>query len=195
MKQHECVDCLALPEKPTPAEYEALLNDDGQNDAAPYVGPFRPPAPRKIVPGCGPRSKRCATHQRALKRRRRQQAREKRSEKVYGLAPGVRAQLMELQGGKCPICQCGLDMDSRGRFRATTHDHDHDLAAQHDHPIDQGCEECVRGLVCNWCNGELMSRIDLEAARRLVAYYENPPMARLLADRRERDLYSLEEAS
>jgi hypothetical protein len=159
MKGHVCVDCKALAE-------------------AGFQGVPKTPRP---APHGGPRSKRCTTHHRARKRADRLKAREKRSEKVYGLAPGQRAQLLELQDGKCPICLRALDLDSRGRWRQTAHDHDHELAKLHDHPENEACEQCMRGLTCGWCNTELLIRIDLEAARRLVAYYENPPMARLRA--------------
>lgn len=158
VKVHHCIDCKRLPEDQ------------------------RPPNPRPIPVGQqGP--KRCATHARAFKNRGRQRAREKRSEKVYGLAPGVRAQLVALQDGKCPICLRGLDFDAKtGRWRSTHHDHSHELAAQHDHPDDQACEDCLRGLLCGYCNRELLVRVpDLEAALRIVAYYENPPMAQLRA--------------
>jgi hypothetical protein len=137
-----------------------------------------PPKPRPAPHG-GPKSRRCATHWRAKRHADRQQAREKRSEKVYGLLRGMRAQLLELQGGRCPICARGLDMDGRGRFRRTAHEHDHELAKLHDHPENQACPDCLRGLTCGWCNTELLVRIDLAAARRLLAYYENPPMAQL----------------
>lgn len=161
MKAHVCVDCLALPT------------------------PERPKTPRPAPHG-GPRSRRCVTHWRARRRADRMKARVKTSQKVYGLAPDDRADLIALQDGKCPICGRGLDMDNRGRFGRTAHDHDHDLAREHDHLENQACPECLRGLTCGWCNRELLPRIDLEAARRLVAYYENPPMARLRAARLRR---------
>lgn len=173
-KVHHCVDCKALPEKPTAARLQEL-NLDGRD-----VEEYRPSNPRPAPYG-GPRSRRCATHQRDRKRADRLKAREKRSEKVYGLRPGVRAELMTLQGGYCPICLRTLDQDSRGRWNRTAHDHDHELARQHDHAENEACEECMRGLTCGWCNTELLARVDLAAARRLVAYYENPPMARLRA--------------
>jgi hypothetical protein len=97
---------------------------------------------------------------------------------VYGLSKVKRAELMALQGGVCPICNRALDY-SHGRYRRTAHDHDHDLARQHDHPENQGCPDCLRGLTCGWCNTELLPRIDLAAAERLVAYYRQPPMALL----------------
>ncbi len=175
MKPHVCVDCLALPEEPA---------DLSPGEEVLYGPEFRPKTPRKIAEDCTPLRPRCATHKRAHKHAERLKARVKRSQKVYGLAPEDRADLMALQGGKCPICNRALDQDSRGRWNATAHDHDHELAAQHDHPVNEACPDCMRGLTCAWCNRELLARVDLEAARRLVAYYENPPMARMRAARR-----------
>lgn len=177
MKAHECVDCLALP-----SLEELRVQVDILRERPIDATEIRPKTPRPAPHG-GPRSKRCTTHFRAWKRANRMKARVKTSQKVYGLAPDDRADLMVLQDGLCPICGRGLDVDGRGRFRATAHDHDHELAEQHDHPVDKACPECLRGLTCGWCNRELLPRIDLEAARRLVAYYENPPMARLRAAR------------
>lgn len=186
MRQHECIDCLALPERPTPVELKALAYEEwNPNEPEPYVGPYRPATPRPVAPGCGPRSRRCATHKRERERADRLKARVKHSQTVYGLGPDDRADLLALQDGRCPICGRGLDVDTRGRWRRTAHDHDHTLAAGHDHPTNRACPDCLRGLTCGWCNTELLPRIDLEAARRLVAYYEHPPMARLRAARQK----------
>ncbi len=153
--QHECIDCAALPV-----------------DA-------RPNRPRPATRG-GPRSRRCETHWRAQRKATRTKNRERRSETNFGMEPGERAELLAFQGGKCPICGRGLDQDARGRWRLTAHDHDHACC-----PGPTSCGKCLRGLTCGWCNTELLPRIDLESARRLVAYYEDPPMAQLRRSRSE----------
>lgn len=114
---------------------------------------------RPVVEGSGGR---CATHWRDEKKRRKGSAHEKRVQKVYGLPAGAYQALYEFQGGRCAICGRGRGISKR-------------LAVDHDHRTG-----LVRGLVdanCNRMLGDL--RDDLEAARRLVAYLENSPAARL----------------
>jgi hypothetical protein len=133
----------------------------------------RPVTPRPIVEGDGPRSGRCATHKRAKRKRQAQRVRASRVLRTFGLAPDRFAALWALQGEKCAIC-------ARRPSRSPDVDHDHACCDSR-----ESCGQCVRGLVCRWCNTELLIRIDLAAARRLVAYYEDSPMARL---RRAEDL-------
>jgi hypothetical protein len=121
---------------------------------APPPGRVRP-----IVEGSGGR---CATHWRDEKKRRKGSAHERRVQKVYGLPAGAYQALYEFQGGRCAICGRGRGISKK-------------LAVDHDHVTG-----LVRGLVdanCNRMLGDL--RDDLEAARRLVAYLENSPAARL----------------
>jgi hypothetical protein len=94
--------------------------------------------------------------------------------KVYGLAPGEYARLLELQGGRCAIPGCRAN----GTRKRLAVDHDHDLARQHDHPDDQACRDCVRGLLCSPHNYDLLGRFagDLHAA---LAYLDAPPARRL----------------
>lgn len=173
----ECLRCAELPLALTRAYLESLAMGDADTD--PYFGPRRPWPPRKIHPKATPGKPLCGEHWREDRSAKRQANRVRTSRTVYGLDPEDRADLLVLQDGKCPICGRGLDEDNRGRLRATAHDHDHDLAREHDHPEDKGCPECMRGLTCGWCNTELLIRIDLAAAERLVAYYRDPPMAQL----------------
>lgn len=149
MSTHECVDCRALPEAERPAR----------------------PRP---APHGGPRSRRCASHYRAHRAAQRARQRDATARARFGLGPGERAALLAFQDGRCPICGRGLDADERGRWRRTATDHDHACC---DGPTS--CGACVRGLTCGWCNTELLPRIDLAAARRLVAYYEDPPARRM----------------
>lgn len=140
MKVHLCVDCLALPE----AE--------------------RPPSPRPAPHG-GPRSRRCATHQRAHRKAQKARAADARVVRVYGLAPGEYERLLEFQGGTCAIPGC----PARGVTKRLAVDHDHETGE-------------VRGLLCGPHNYELLGKFagDLQAG---LDYLDNPPAARLRAAR------------
>lgn len=93
-----------------------------------------------------------------------------RVEKVYGLSAEGYDRLFRLQGGRCAIC-CRRPMTKR-------------LAVDHNHKTG-----AVRGLLCahneNGCNRAVIANLEaavdggLEAARRAVAYLEDPPYARL----------------
>lgn len=150
---HRCVDCRALPE----AE--------------------RPPRPRPIAGG-GPRSARCDTHWRAVRKARKAAQRVTRVTRVYGLTPAEQAALWAFQGQRCP---CG-----RQPTRGPDTDHDHRCC---DGPTS--CGQCVRGLLCRACNREVIGRYSAAQLRALAEYIEDPPMARL---RRQRGT-ELEEAS
>jgi hypothetical protein len=53
--------------------------------------------------------------------------------------------LYRAQGGMCPIGRHPLG-------ETFVVDHDHFLAAHHTHPVNVGCERCVRGLLCGTHN-------------------------------------------
>lgn len=91
--------------------------------------------------------------------------------KVYGLEDGEYEALLRMQGGRCYIC--GRKSPSRR------------LAVDHDHETGE-----VRGLLCpdpeRGCNHKVVGPLEansvdggLAAAKRLVAYLEDPPYARL----------------
>lgn len=137
------------------------------------------------APHPGPR---CDRHHRLRKRAVRLANRERVAVKQFGMQPGERTELAAFQDGKCAICGTGLDYDEAYyRWRQTAHDHDHGCC-----PGKTSCGQCVRGLVCMPCNTEVLPRLDLAGARRLVAYYEDPPLARL---RRAKASQPLEDAS
>jgi hypothetical protein len=124
------------------------------------------------APNPGPR---CHTHAVAEKRRRRLAAAGRRVQKTYGITTEQYAELREFQGGRCAICR-----RATGASKALAVDHDHAQAMRDGHPHDQGCPECVRGLVCSTCNDVLAHlRSDVLAAQRLVAYLTVPPWRRL----------------
>lgn len=88
-----------------------------------------------------------------------------RLEKIYGISAQDYADLMEFQGGVCYIC---------GRKSNTKR-----LAVDHDHITGR-----VRGLLCpdneRGCNHAIIGNIrDIDMARRIVAYLENPPYDQL----------------
>ena len=59
--------------------------------------------------------------------------------KAYGITPEQHAEMLEQQGGACPICLKELE--------APYVDHDHSCC-----PGRKSCGKCVRGLLCSTCN-------------------------------------------
>lgn len=104
MKEHVCIDCKALAEKPG-------------LEVAPKV-----PRP---APHGGPRSRRCTTHQRRFVKAVRAKRADARVVKVYGLAPGEYEELLAFQGGTCAIPNCR----ARGVVKRLAVDHDHATGA------------------------------------------------------------------
>lgn len=98
----------------------------------------------------------------ALERRK-----QKQRIRISGVTPEMFDELMQAQGGKCPVCERNLIPG------ATTHaDHCHDTNRP-------------RGLLCSVCNTVegLIKKLGLtpeEFGRRLSNYLENPPADRLL---------------
>lgn len=128
-------------------------------------------AQRRPAPAPGPR---CITHWRVEKKRRSLVASEKYVEKVYGLPAEDYNLLFIAQGGRCYICR-------RGSKKRLSVDHDHDLGCGH--PPDQGCRDCVRCLLCDWCNHQLLGRshMDSDALRRAAEVLDDPPARKVLA--------------
>lgn len=154
----ECVDCAALPELPGDPLHAA---EDVE---------YRPVRPRPAPHG-GPRSRRCTTHHRAWKAGRKAARAAYRRLTVYGLDADTFEALWELQGRACP---CG-----RQPTREPDTDHDHALARQHDHPVENACPDCLRGMTCRACNRDVLGRYNPDQLRALADYLEDPPMAQL----------------
>lgn len=84
---------------------------------------------------------------------------------TYGITREEYAELLEFQGGRCFICQRQV--------------HSRRLAVDHDHKTGE-----VRGLLCSdnerGCNHAVLGNIrDIDMARRIVGYLEEPPARRL----------------
>ncbi|TRW85564.1 hypothetical protein FK535_09210 [Mycolicibacterium sp. 018/SC-01/001] len=81
----------------------------------------------------------------------------------YGLSPEAFHALLESQDGRCAIC--GTD-NPGNRFWAV--DHGHSCC-----PGEYSCGDCVRGILCSYCNPGLgWFKDDPENLRRAIAYLE-----------------------
>jgi hypothetical protein len=169
MPKVECYDCRLLP--------YAI-------DEVP-VGLFterRPANPRPIDPRSGPRKPRCFTHEQARLKRERERAATTRRERVHGMTPEQDAELRDEQGGLCP---CG------SRIKHLDHDHLIARTLCDHHPDKESCERCWRGYMCHNCNSYILGRgYNRRRLLALVAYLDDPPMARI----RRRELERLEGA-
>lgn len=174
----ECLDCAALP-----TLAEAFQNAQDGDTLTAGVD-YRPRALRPIHPDSGPRSPRCATHRRAWLKAAKQRASDKRSRDRSGLDETTRQEVLAEQGGVC--AGCGRSPGPKRMNLAA--DHDHDRAAEHDHPEDVACEDCMRGFLCSSCNrdilGMLRGRMGSDTAARMVLinlhnYLGDPPAQRV----------------
>lgn len=167
--EHTCTKCSALPEAPAgwrPAKGTTYV-----------AAGYRPRAPRPAPHG-GVRSLRCDEHEREHKAATRKRAAETRRLRVYGIDADQQADLRDYQHGRCP---CGRSIDKPQT------DHSHEGAARHDHPLDRGCPDCLRGYLCWQCNREIVGRFEelfgeagaVDALLRLVAFLLDPPYQRL----------------
>ena len=78
----------------------------------------------------------------------------------YGLTPFVFFEMLNMQEYKCMICLDPIDEHS------ARVDHDH----KHCGP-NKGCEVCVRGLLCDYCNKMLGSARDrIDVLKRAISY-------------------------
>src|ERR1019366_2554095 len=65
----------------------------------------------------------------------------------YGISPQKFAEMLEVQHGRCLICDKVLDLSAAaGRSDSVHIDHDHACC-----PDRQSCGKCVRGLLCGDC--------------------------------------------
>lgn len=120
-----------------------------------------PDARRRPVPHPGPR---CATHWRAERERRALAAWDRSIRARYGIGGAEYLAILEVQGGRCFICQRATGATKR-------------LAVDHDHATGE-----VRGILCGPCNRGVVGHLrdDVDAARRVVEYLVSPPARRVL---------------
>lgn len=123
------------------------------------------------APKPGPR---CITHHRARRKATNLANHGKRTERTYGITEAEYWAIYAFQGGRCALCRLAT-----GKVRRLAVDHDHELAKAHDHPVDQGCRLCVRGLLCKRCNRFGVPLI-LEVIIRTINYLCDPPARQVL---------------
>lgn len=89
--------------------------------------------------------------------------------KRYGISGADYWALYEFQQSLCAICR-----KARGVTKRLAVDHDHHKGCAHDHK--KGCANCIRGLLCSYCNILLgRAQDDPEFFRRAIKYLESPP--------------------
>jgi hypothetical protein len=96
--------------------------------------------------------------------------------RMYGIAVWVYDRLLEIQGGRCAICQ-----RAKGIARRLAVDHDHSCC-----PELPACGKCVRGLLCKTCNRIIgHARDDPAFFLRGYDYLINPPARQVIHDGHE----------
>lgn len=139
-------------------------------DCAALPAEEQPRKPRPAPHG-GPRSRRCTTHERARKQAARTGRHAAYVLRKHRIPPELWRALWTLQGERCP---CG-----RKPARMPDTDHDHQLARGHDHPVDEACPDCLRGLCCRACNSSILAWYNADQLRALADYLDDPPAAKL----------------
>lgn len=94
-------------------------------------------------------------------RRNHEKVRDNYLRKRYGITLDQYNRLLETQGGGCAIC--GITESDFGKY----------LSVDHDHRCCPGifaCGRCIRGLVCNPCNTNVLSKNTIETLQVAVAY-------------------------
>ena len=83
--------------------------------------------------------------------------------------------MLRFQGGHCYMCP-----HITGKTRSLSVDHDHAYAREHcEHPHDESCINCWRGLICATCNRMFgHAHDDPEFFRRALEYLKHPPARR-----------------
>ena len=118
---------------------------------------------RKPLTSKRARKKYCYHCEVAVRKIQKQQAHDRRVEKVYGLLPGDYALLYAAQGGRCAIFGC----KARGLKIA--------LAVEHDHLLGF-TRLAVRGLTCKRHNAMIaFAGDDPRVFDSLAEYLRNPP--------------------
>lgn len=119
--------------------------------------------------------RRCLTHGRAAKKRRKAAAHAYRTEKNFGLTAEDYQRLYQAQGGRCYVCRVAT-----GKRKMLAVDHEHNRPGC-THPPEKGCYLCVRCLACGPCN-QMLGRYGPDKLRRAIEVHENPPARKVLLD-------------
>lgn len=95
--------------------------------------------------------------------------------KLYDLTIVDYIKMLVAQDFTCAIKGCESkfgNVDTRNNgFSRLSVDHDHKC-----HPKGKGCKECVRGLLCNYCNRLVgMAEENIEILHGIEYYLQNPP--------------------
>lgn len=121
---------------------------------------------RREAPYPGPR---CATHHRLKRHAAKRAAHARHLARTYNLTIDRYERLYEAQGRHCATCP------ATGQARL--------LAVDHDHGCCRGrvsCGECIRGLLCSFCNKTLGHHRDRpEALEAMADYLRHPPAHRV----------------
>lgn len=120
---------------------------------------------------------RCEEHHRTRKRAISLAAHAKRIEKNFSISSEIYWAIYEFQGGKCFGCQ-----RATGKTKRLAVDHDHSCTAGHEPNV--GCIECIRALLCGYCN-EVIGRLDVQALQRLIVVLVEKPAQRVIQAMRE----------
>jgi hypothetical protein len=111
-----------------------------------------------------------------VKKERAERAHRAMVARTYGIAVWVYGKLLEIQGGRCAICQ-----RAKGIARRLAVDHDHSCC-----PTLPACGKCVRGLLCKTCNRIIgHARDDPQFFLRGYDYLINPPARQVVHDSHE----------
>jgi hypothetical protein len=146
-EQHECIDCIKLPEKPADVVLATGIN---------WIrAGYRPKKPVAIVTPAG-KPKRCKLHQYWFKKAQRERRSNTRTQRFSGLTEEQYWAIHAAQGGKCafPLCR------ATGASKRLAVHHNHEFAREnciHD-PIEEACPNCVDALLCGPHNYDLLGK-------------------------------------
>jgi len=115
---------------------------------------------------------RCSEHWNVEKRRRSIAAHARRIEETYGITGDEYWSIYESQDGRCYVCQ-----RAKGKSRRLAVDHDHHKGCGHD--PKKGCRQCVRALLCTFCN-DVIGKLDEASLARAVHVLKHAPAQGIL---------------
>lgn len=86
--------------------------------------------------------------------------RKARKRPTYGLTRQQLTELVDAAAGRCQLCgEAETQITRSGAIRSLSVDHDHACC-----PGKKVCGRCVRGLLCNDCNSNLLSGLERKPA-------------------------------